>query len=660
MMSSRKFDDAVGRMWPSVAAVATGMVLALCLPYEARAQGGFNGPGRYEITNLKSGKVLDLDRNDQTSVIQFSSRGTDNQTWEIRSASAGFYSLRNTMNGNALEAVGTSNSTPVRATRFDGRSSQQWRFDTGKDGNALIVSRLGKTLDIPDGTASDGARVQIHDGNGDSNQRFTFRLVSGNRGTDWSDNRGGNSSGGVRPNSSGANRTQLKPGWNMFSPQQDVEVGELVSRDAERQLPMLNDSRVDNYLNSLGQRLAAHAPGYKFPYAYKAVNDRAINAFALPGGHIYINRGVIEAADNEAQLAGVMAHETSHVALRHGTNQASKASAAQVPLAILGGLLGSSNSTGAALAQLGAGFTMNSIMLKYSRTDESQADIMGTQILYDSGYDPRAMAQFFEKIQAQDKGGNRVAFFNDHPNPDRRIESVNEEVNKLGSSQRGSNTGSRDFDQIKRYVQSLPAPRPNQSQARLQGDPGRNDGGNRGSRPDGTSERFLSFENALLRIDYPDNWQAYGQGDAVTIAPRGGMVNDGNGNQALAYGVLVNIYEPHSDRYGQQLQGPGFGQGSGMPAEEATDQLVQDLRQSNRNMRVVRRHEGIDVNGERGLSTYLSNDSPLQGGGRETNWLITLARPDGLLFIVFTAPERDFQGYENAFQQMLYSVRMRR
>jgi beta-barrel assembly-enhancing protease len=657
MIGSRKFHDSVLKTGPSVAVVA-GIVWALCLPYQAGAQGGFNGPGRYEIINVKSGKVLDLDRNDQTSVIQFSPRGTDNQAWEIQAAGGGFYSLRNVMNGNALEAVGTRNSTPVRATPFSGASSQQWRFDTGKDGTALIVSRLGKTLDIAGGTSSDGARVQIYDVGGDSNQRFTFRRVSGTSGG----GSGGNVSpysGTASPNSGGA-RTQLKPGWNMFSPQQDVEVGQQASGEVQRQVPLLNDSRVDNYLNNLGQRLAAHAPGYKFPYTYKAVNDRSINAFALPGGHIYINRGVMEAADNEAQLAGVMAHETSHVALRHGTNQASKASVAQVPLAILGGLLGS-NSTGATLAQLGAGFTMNSILLKYSRTDESQADVMGTQILYDSGYDPRAMAQFFEKIQAQDKGGNRVAFFNDHPNPDRRIENVNEEVDKLGGSQRGSKTDSQDFEQTKRYVQSLPAPRPKQSQGqRLQGDPGRTDSGRQGSGPDWPSERFVTFENPLLRIDYPDNWQTYGQGDAVTIAPRGGMVNDGNGNQALAYGVLVNIYEPHSDRYGQQLQGPGYGQSSGLPAEEATDQLVQEFRQSNRNLRVVRRHEGIDVNGERGLSTYLSNDSPIQGGGRETNWLITLTRPDGLLFLVFTAPERDFQSYENAFQQMLYSVRVRR
>jgi hypothetical protein len=548
-------------------------------------------------------------------------------------------------------------------------------------------------------------------------------------------------------------RTVLKPGWNMFSPQQDAEVGQQVSLDAERQLNMMNDSRVDNYLNNLGHRLSAHAPGYQFQYTYKGVNDRAINAFALPGGHVYINRGVIEAADDEAQLASVMAHETSHVALRHGTNQASKASAAQIPLAILGGVLGS-NSTGAALAQLGAGFTLNSILLKYSRTDESQADIMGTQILYDSGYDPRGMSQFLEKIQALDKGGHRVAFFSDHPSPDRRVERVAEEVDKLGGVRSGSKTNSREFDDIKRYIQSLPAP-PSRGR-QLQGSDNRGQGGTprlrilaasygaegrfadvrqllqsrvqnerldlqvtnasmggdpirgasktlrinyewagrtyevvarenqrvsiptqqqqsgtgapNGTQPEWPSDRFKSFQNSVLRIDYPDNWQAYGQGEAASIAPRGGLLDDGNGNQALAYGVIVNIYQPHTDAYGQQLQGRDYGQGSGQNSsqdaakalQQATDQLVAELRQSNRNMRVVRYHDDIGVDGENALSTYLSNDSTIAGGGRETNWLITLQRPEGLLFIVFVAPERDFQSYENVFQQMLSSVRINR
>ena len=663
MIGNGRFHSSVLTIGRSVAVMAAGMAGLLCLPYVVAAQGGFNGPGRYEITNLKSGKVLDLDRNDQTSVIQFTSRGSDNQIWSIRAVGSGFYSLRNTMNGNALEAVGTANSSRVRASSYTGASGQQWRFDTAKDGNVFIVSRLGKTLDIPDGATRDGAPVQIYDRNGDSNQQFTFRRVSGAAGGNpRSNNRNGNNAASgenpnrVNPNNvipnnvlprTGGGRTALKPGWNMFSAEQDVELGQQASGEVARQVLMLNDTRVDNYVNNLGQRLSATAPGFKFPYTFKTVNDKGINAFALPGGNIYINRGVIESADNEGQLAGVMAHEISHVALRHGTNQASKASAAQMPLAILGGLLGN-NTTSAALAQLGAGFTVNSILLKYSRDAESQADLMGTQILLDSGLDPRAMGQFFGKLQ----GGSGNAFFSDHPNPDRRIESANEEAGRLGGAQRISRTGSQEFDQIKRYVQSLPAPQPNQLQSQQQA--------NGPGRPDGTSSRFVTFENSVLRIDHPDNWQTYGQGDALSIAPRGGMVNDGNGNQALAYGVVVNIYEPHADSYGQRLQSPGFGQNSAMTSEQATDQLVATLQQSNRNMRVVRRHEYLTVNGVRGLSTYLSNDSPIQGGGRETNWLVTIPRNDGLLFIVFTAPEREFQSYENAFQQMVQSVRMKR
>lgn len=636
------------------AATLAGMVWLLCLPYPATAQGGFNIPGRYEITNVKSGKVLDLDRNDQTSVIQFSSRGTDNQVWEIQAIGGGYYSFRNAMNGNALEAVGDRNSTQVRATIFDGRSSQQWRIEAGKDGSALIVSRLGKTLDIPDGSTRDGVPVQIYDRNGDSNQQFRFRLLTATRGggsrrNDRTNNitpaRNYDNPGNIT-SQTGTSRTELKPGWNMFSAAQDVELGKQAANEVSRQVTMLKDSRVDNYVNRLGQRLAAHAPGFRFPYAFQTVNDQTINAFALPGGNVYINRGVIEAADNESQLAGVMAHEIAHVALRHGTNQASKASAAQMPLAILGGVLGS-NSTGAALAQLGAGFTVNSILLKYSRDAESQADLMGTQMLFDAGMDPRAMGQFFTKLQ----GGSGIAFFNDHPNPDRRIENSNEEAARLGV-QGTSQVSSQEFTQIKRYLQSLPAPRTNQLQSQQQQSaPGR---------PTTTSQRFVPFENAVLRVDHPDNWRAYGQGDAATFAPDGGLINDANGNQALAYGVVVNIYEPASDRYGQQLQGPGFRPSSTEFLEQATDQLVATLQQSNRNMRVVRRHGSIDVNGERGISTYLSNDSPIPGGGRETNWLVTLPRTNDLLFIVFTAPEREFQGYENAFQQMLYSVRIRR
>jgi len=282
-----------------------------------------------------------------------------------------------------------------------------------------------------------------------------------------------------------AERTQLKPGWNLFSPEQDAQLGRQVSRDAERQVPMLNDARVDAYLNSLGRRLAANAPYHYFQYQFKCVNDRAINAFALPGGFVYINRGVLEAADNEAQVAGVMAHEISHVELRHGTNQATKAYAWQVPLGVLGGALG--NNAVGAVAQAIGGFAVNSVLLKYSRTAESQADILGTQILYDSGYDPRAMAQFFEKIEAESKGRNPAEFFSNHPSPEHRMERVNDEVEKLGGPPRGYKTDSPEFREIKRYVLSLPAP-PKGGRAPQQA------GGGRTRRPDQPSSHFQSYE----------------------------------------------------------------------------------------------------------------------------------------------------------------------
>jgi hypothetical protein len=348
----------------------------------------------------------------------------------------------------------------------------------------------------------------------------------------------------------------------------------------------------------------------------------------------------------------VIAHEIAHVALRHGTNQASKASAAQVPLAILGGVIGS-QSTAAALAQLGASFAVNSVLLKYSRTAESQADILGTQILYDAGYDPRGMAQFFQKIEAEQRGRGPVEFFSNHPSPDNRIERVNQEVALLGAVRRDARTSSREFDQARRDLQSLPVAAASQVPT----------GGGR-TRPvtDAPSGRFVNVENALLRLTHPDNWQAYGQGDAMTLTPRGGLVDDGQGHQALAYGVIVNIFDLPSDGYGQQLQGAGYGQGSAQDAasrlDQTTDRLVQELRLSNRNMRVIRSRESIVVDGERALSTFLSNDSPI--GGRETDWLVTVPHADGLLFFVFVAPEQEFQRYEGTFHQMLRSVRINR
>jgi predicted Zn-dependent protease len=139
-----------------------------------------------------------------------------------------------------------------------------------------------------------------------------------------------------------AQRSQLKAPWNIYSPQTDITEGKKFASQVESQTAPCNDPKVDAYLTQLGLRLTAHLPsnGVQYPFEFHCVNDKSINAFALPGGYVFINRGAIEVADNESQLAGVMAHELSHVALRHGTAQASKASFAQGAAGIFGSIFG--------------------------------------------------------------------------------------------------------------------------------------------------------------------------------------------------------------------------------------------------------------------------------------------------------------------------------
>jgi predicted Zn-dependent protease len=258
-------------------------------------------------------------------------------------------------------------------------------------------------------------------------------------------------------------RMNFRPGFNLFSPAEDVEMGENASEDVNKQLPLIKDSQVVAYVTNLGKRLAAFAPnqsgGVKYSWTFNVVNSSEIKAFALPGGFIYINRGAIEASQDEAQIAGVIAHEEGHVVMRHGTHQASEMILAQAPLSILAGLLGQSSSLASQLAQLGLTFGVNSILLRNSRSAESQADEVGTYILYRAGYDPYGMAQFFAIIQKK-YPQRTIQFFSDHPNPGNRIRNVGEEIPRLGPK-KDWKTDSPEFQAVKQKLQSMP-PAPKQ------------------------------------------------------------------------------------------------------------------------------------------------------------------------------------------------------
>src|SRR3954469_5690384 len=240
--------------------------------------------------------------------------------------------------------------------------------------------------------------------------------------------------------------------YNMYSPQQDEEVGKQAAAQVYKTMPVLPENDpLTKYLQKIGNDLAAHANanairGEKWPFTFHVIAQKDVNAFALPGGPMFVNVGTIVSADNEAQLAGVMAHEMSHVRLRHGTVNASKGGMLQALGGVLGGVLG--NGAGGSLARLGIEGLASGALLKFSRDYEKEADLLGTDLMYDTGYNPQAMADFFKKLEAT--GGARgPQFLSDHPNPGNRSAYVAAEVKTLPARGTGYRGNSSDWASIK-------------------------------------------------------------------------------------------------------------------------------------------------------------------------------------------------------------------
>jgi Zn-dependent protease with chaperone function len=428
-------------------------------------------------------------------------------------------------------------------------------------------------------------------------------------------------------------------GFDIFSSQEEVQAGQQAATQVSQQLPLLaDDDSATKYVQRLGQRLAEHAPGEKWPYTFHVVNQKEINAFALPGGPIFVNLGTIQAADNEAQLAGVLAHEISHVVQRHGTRAASKQMAAQLPLALLGGMMG--NGALSRAAQLGISFGVGSYFLKNSRQAESEADLLGSDIMYDSGFDPHQMAVFFAKLQEQSGKQSTVAqFLSDHPDPGNRAGAVSQEVSTLPAKKYQKD--SSEFLAIKKQVGGL-QPMSADQIAAWQKDHAAAPAAVKGIPIDASMRQF---DHSEYQISYPANWQVMGDANsAVTIAPQNGFLKD-----AVVYGAIVSNYEPEK---------------TDTSLDAATHALINSLRQSNPDMKEIGNTEDIRVNGLAGKSIDLIGRSPEQGQPgqtmRERDWLIAMKRNDGsLLYVVFVAPEKDFEDLRPVFEQMLKSMKLK-
>ena len=271
---------------------------------------------------------------------------------------------------------------------------------------------------------------------------------------------------------------------NSYTPAQDVQLGRQAAGEVRQQLPLLHDRATSNLVERIGSRLVGQIPAEfrqpAFRYSFEVVNLREINAFALPGGPMFLHRGMIEAARTDAEVAGVMAHELSHVILRHGTLQASKgqkfqlgAIAGQVLGAIVGGKKGQAIAQG---SQLGLG----TWFLKYGREYEREADLLGAQIMARAGYDPRQMANMFRTIEQQG-GGRGPEWLSDHPDPGNRSEAIKREASMLDIHGRADTAGA--FQSARSRLANLPpAPTTQQVSRAQQGRPGQGGPVSSGSR----------------------------------------------------------------------------------------------------------------------------------------------------------------------------------
>jgi predicted Zn-dependent protease len=255
----------------------------------------------------------------------------------------------------------------------------------------------------------------------------------------------------------------FEPGFNLFSKEQDVQLGEEAAAQVRKEKMVINDPVLTDYVNKVGKRLAEtqEAKGSGFPFTFEVVADPTINAFALPGGHMFIHTGLLKAVDNEAQLAGVMGHEMSHVILRHGTTEATKAKFIELPAALAEQMAGKDSMMGK-LAQLGIGLGANGMLLKFSRSAESQADLTGSHLMAESGYNPVEMAHFFTKLSSPGGAlpGKVTEFLSDHPNPPNREKAIASEAKLLPEKTYGYETG--EFKRMKSIVMNIhePAPKP--------------------------------------------------------------------------------------------------------------------------------------------------------------------------------------------------------
>lgn len=434
-------------------------------------------------------------------------------------------------------------------------------------------------------------------------------------------------------------QTKVSMPKNKNNISKDIELGQKTAAQVENMFPIINDSASVEYINEVGRRLANAVPPEfqqrQFNCQFKIVNASDINAFALPACYLYVNRGMIEAAKNEGEMAGVMAHEIVHAMLRHGTAQGPSTLS---QIGAIGAILGGAIVGAPELGQLAAA----GIITRYSREFERQSDIVGANIMARAGYDPRDLANMFRTI-AGEGGGRAPEWISSHPDPGNRFNYINQEANMLPVSSNPIKV-TPGFQRVQNYLRSLPkAPTMAEIEKGAQS-------GNRQPSPTATgnygrvqtpSTRLRTYSNGGLSVNVPNNWRDFieqGQDSIVlTFSPDGAY-----GNNGITHGALVGVQR-----------------GSGGSLQQEFDNYVRGILQGNNYLRPQsNNYSRTTLNNRSGLAIVLSGRSPVTNRNEVATIYGTQTNNGSLFYVVTVVPEDQSGAYQNTFRNIVRSVRL--
>ena len=458
-------------------------------------------------------------------------------------------------------------------------------------------------------------------------------------------------------------QTQITAPKNKYKTSDDIKIGNRAAGEAEQMYPVIDDAMVENYISSLGDRLVAAIPAQfqhpEFDYRFKVVNASDLNAFALPGGPMYVDRGMIQAAHNEGELAGVMAHELSHVALRHATAQATKQGSIGNQLGMLGMILGGAvvgGQAGAQIGQMGA----QAWMTKYSREYESQADLLGSHMMAAAGYDPHDLANVFQML-ARQGGSNGPQWLSTHPDPGNRYNKINAEADTLNISSNPIKM-TRDFERVKGRLAGMPRALSMQQLEQVYERGGRVYGGNGGGNNGGgngrsggqtsndpmaggrysrsvefPSQRMREYSNTGLSMQIPNNWrQLASSDDQVTFAPEGAY-----GDQGITRGVMLGVTSSNSQ-----------------DGSQATQSYIDSLLQSNSYLQQRGNISRTMISGRAGNVVQLSGRSDVTGETEIVTVYTTLLSNGVMVYLATVVPQSESSQYQTTFRSVLNSLRL--